>query len=100
MASLAFKVALGLHPDHPEALNNVAVMEARQGKVESAINYAEKSYREAANFEAAYNLSLWYLQTNQLEKANQYNKLALGMFPEHAESRALGSRLLRKLEAL
>lgn len=100
MAGVAFRVALGLQPDHPEALGNVAVVEARQGRVEAAINYAEKSYRESANFEAAYNLSLWYLQTNQLEKASEYNRLALGVFPGHAESRALAGRLLRKLEAL
>ena len=29
-------------------------------------HYAEKSFKEIANFEAAYNLSIWYYKTNQL----------------------------------
>ena len=50
------------------------MIEAKKGQVEAAINYGEKSFREFANFEAAYNLSIWYFKTNQLEEANSFNK--------------------------
>ena len=74
MALEAYRVAIAHRPDNCEALNNLAVILSQQGKTETAINYCEKSYREAANFEAAYNLSLWYYQSNQLEKAHRYNQ--------------------------
>jgi tetratricopeptide (TPR) repeat protein len=70
----AFKITLNYRPDHYEALNNLAVIESKRGNIDSAINYAEKSWREVPNLEAAYNLSIWYFKTNQLEKANAINK--------------------------
>lgn len=41
----------------------MAVIEYQRGNIDSAINYGEKSYREQENFQAAYNLSLWYYNT-------------------------------------
>jgi tetratricopeptide (TPR) repeat protein len=73
MALEAYKLAVGQRPDHSEALNNMAVIEASRGKIDAAINYAEKAHREWPGFESAYNLSLWYFKTNQLEKANALN---------------------------
>lgn len=81
-------------------MNNLAVIESKKGNVDSAINYGEKSFRELPNFEAAYNLSIWYFKTNQLEKANSMNKEALRLYPTHAESKELATRLLRKLDTL
>jgi tetratricopeptide (TPR) repeat protein len=74
LAVEAFKISLNYKPDNHEALNNLAVIEAKKGNVDAAINYGEKSWREMPNLEAAYNLSIWYFKTNQLEKANNMNK--------------------------
>jgi tetratricopeptide repeat protein 8 len=100
LAVEAFKITLNYRPDHYEALNNLAVIESKRGNVDSALNYAEKSWREVPNLEAAYNLSIWYFKTNQLEKANAMNKEALKLYPQHAESKELATRLLRKLDTL
>lgn len=50
--------------------------------------------------EAAYNLSIWYFKLHQLQKAHQYNQLALQLYPQHAESIELATRLLLKLDRL
>ena len=96
----AYRNALKHRPEHIEALNNVAVIEAQKGKVDVAIKYAEKAWREESTLECCYNLSIWYFKTNQLEKANQFNKEALKLYPGHAESVQMATRLLRKLDTL
>ena len=83
----AFKISLNYRPDNHEALNNLAVIESRKGNIDAAINYAEKSWREAQSLEAAYNLAVWYFKSNQLEKANSMNREALKLYPQHAESK-------------
>ena len=100
LAVEAFKISLNYRPDNHEALNNLAVIESRKGNIDAAVNYAEKSWREAQSLEAAYNLSIWYFKSNQLEKANNMNKEALKLYPQHAESKELATRLLRKLDTL
>ena len=60
MALEAYKLSIANRPDNCEALNNMAVILCQQGNIDSAINYADKSFREIPSFEAAYNLSLWY----------------------------------------
>lgn len=40
MAVEAYRLAVAHRPDHAEALNNLAVIEASRGKVDAAINYA------------------------------------------------------------
>ena len=87
-------------PDHVEALNNMAVIEGNRGNFDNAINYAEKANREEVTLESCFNLSVWYYKTNQLEKANKYNKEALKVYPQHAESLQMATRLLRKLDTL
>lgn len=65
MAVQAFNSSLQCSPDNTEALNNLAVISDRQGNTDWAINYAEKSFRVNPNFEASYNLSLWYFNNLQ-----------------------------------
>jgi tetratricopeptide (TPR) repeat protein len=66
MAIEAYKISISYIPENCESLNNLAVIESIKNNLDSAINYAEKSFKEIANFEAAYNLSIWYYKTNQL----------------------------------
>lgn len=40
MAVEAYRIALTHHPEHIEALNNMAVIEASRDRLDSAINYA------------------------------------------------------------
>jgi tetratricopeptide repeat protein 8 len=65
MAVQAYNLSLQFVPDNCETLNNLGVIMSRQGKAGEAINYAEKSFRSQANFEAAYNLSIWYFSGSQ-----------------------------------
>lgn len=78
----------------------MAVISCREGNMELAINYAEKSYRCNPNFEACYNLSLWYYNNLQFEKAYFYNKETLKIYPDHTESITLSNRLKHKLQFL
>ena len=87
MAAEAYMISLACLPDNIEALNNLAVIQCERGNIESGINLAEKSFREQANFEAAYNLSIWYYQKFQFQKAYHYNKEALILYPHHTESK-------------
>lgn len=100
MAKQAYNLSLGHLPDNTEALNNLAVITFREGKTDWAINYAEKSFRVVPNFEACYNLSIWYFQGSQFEKSNFYNKETLRLYPQHLESKELQKRLRNKLDFL
>jgi tetratricopeptide repeat protein 8 len=93
MASKCFQVAVNYLSEHAEALNNLAVLEARKGNIDLAITLSEKSFKFSGVFECAYNLSIWYYRQNNIKSAKLYNGEALKIYRQHAESLQLRNRL-------
>ena len=54
-------------------MNNIGVIESKYN-IETAINWCEKSFKEFSNFEAAFNLSIWYFETSNYENSYFYNQ--------------------------
>jgi tetratricopeptide (TPR) repeat protein len=83
LALEAYKISLEYFPENIESMNNIGVIESKTS-VEVAINWGEKSFREFPNFEAAFNLSIWFFETSNFEKAYFYNQETLKLYPQHA----------------
>lgn len=92
-AARCFRLSISCDPEHSESLNNLAVLEARKGNLDTAITLAERSFKFAGGFEAAFNLSVWYTRQNNIKSAKQYNGESIKLYGLHIESLQLRSQL-------
>lgn len=54
-------------------MNNIGVIESKNN-IQNGINWCEKSFKQFANFEAGFNLSVWYYESHNYEKSSYYNQ--------------------------
>ncbi len=96
LAYQAFKIAVGINPNHGESFNNLAVLELRKSQIDQARN----NFATAANVspdlhEAWYNAGLVHYKLGEFQDAYNLVCKALDAFPMHPESLEL-RKLLRQ----
>ncbi len=90
LAYEALKIAISVDPNHSEAFNNLGVLEMRKGNVDQAkVNFMMSSKQGQFLFEPAYNLALAAYRTGEYQDSFNAVKKALGIFPDHADSKEL-----------
>eukprot|EP00879_Flechtneria_rotunda_P021995 GHRR01023196.1.p1 GENE.GHRR01023196.1~~GHRR01023196.1.p1 ORF type:complete len:416 (+),score=162.18 GHRR01023196.1:766-2013(+) len=100
-AHQCFRLAVTLNPAHPEALNNLGVLEIRKGKVQQAAGYFRSGAKAADHvFELHYNLALLAHKQGDLQEAVSQVDQALVINPEHTDSLDLKKQLRAQLMAL
>lgn len=72
---------------------NISVCLKKQGKIEEAINYSLMGHQcDPTNIKVYVRLVSWYVELNQIEKANEFSKL-VKQIPGYNESKELMSAL-------
>src|SRR5690606_36652844 len=79
-ARIFWERALSAHKDHPTFLNNLAVLELRNGEEAVALEYLKSAYRkDPRHFEVLLNLGTLYLKGGQFDKAKDFFEQAARM---------------------
>lgn len=86
LAEMCFKTSLVHNPNNAQSLNNMAVLNSKNNNIDGAIMFAERSYKASPEFDAAYNLSIWYFNRKDIKSSKFYNSEALKIYPEHYDS--------------
>lgn len=71
---MCYKTSLNYNPNNAQSLNNLSVIQFKANNMDSALSYAEKSYKASQEFDACYNLSIWNFKLNDLKNAKYYNQ--------------------------
>ncbi|GIL68547.1 hypothetical protein Vafri_21814 [Volvox africanus] len=96
LAYQAFKIAISLNPNHAEALNNLGVLEYRNGNDDSAAALFRSGQREGNHvFEVFFNGALVAFKAGDFQVSFELVNQALQAYPEHTESH----ELLKQLKA-
>ncbi|GIL88321.1 hypothetical protein Vretimale_15095 [Volvox reticuliferus] len=96
LAYQAFKIAISLNPNHAEALNNLGVLEYRNGNDDSAAALFRSGQREGNHvFEVFFNGALVAFKAGDFQVSYELVNQALQAYPEHTESH----ELLKQLKA-
>ena len=73
---------------------NISVCLKKQGKIEEAINYSLMGHQcDPTNIKVYVRLISWYIELNQIEKANEFAKL-VKQIPNYEQSKELMSTLI------
>lgn len=95
LAYQAFRVAVSVDGMHPEAFNNLGVLEMRKGNIEAArSNFITAARLADYLFEPLYNGALLSYKLGDLQDSYNLVKKALTNYPDHAD----GQELLRTLK--
>ena len=92
-AEMCFQTSIGYNPYNAQSLNNLAVLHSRSKGLKSAIAYGERSFKSSGEFDSAFNLSIWYLKSEDIKNARFYNEEALRLYPGHYDSLELQKKL-------
>ena len=96
LAHQAFKVSVSIDPAHPEALNNLAVLELRRKKNDSALNFFNLAIESNEfHFEAHFNRGVMALKQGDFQAAHVHSKKASQIYPAHVESQEVLDKLHR-----
>jgi tetratricopeptide repeat protein 8 len=101
LAQQALKIAISVDNTHAEAYNNLGVLELRKNNVEQARTYYSTAIRLADwLYEPLYNMALLTFRTGQMQESFALVNKALGIFPDHADSKELLKTLKNQFESL
>ena len=91
MAYQAFKITISINSNHTEALNNLAVIDARKHKYDQSRNYLNMALDDSGTtcLESNYNLALLSYNNGEVQDAYNFAKSAQKIFPEHNDTKIL-----------
>ena len=98
LSKQALKIALSFNDKNIEAMNNMAVLDLREGKNEQAKNLFENACKiNEFLYEPLFNLSVIKYNQNDNEDAFKYANLCLGKAPDNFEVKDLITKIKNKL---
>lgn len=96
LAYQAFKISISCDNSHSESYSNLGVLELRKNNLDQArSNFLQAIQLNPFIFEPVFNAALLAYKLGEFQESYQLVEKALGIFPEHSESKEL-MRLLRE----
>eukprot|EP00792_Barthelona_sp_PAP020_P007732 TRINITY_DN3159_c3_g1_i1.p1 TRINITY_DN3159_c3_g1~~TRINITY_DN3159_c3_g1_i1.p1 ORF type:complete len:503 (+),score=104.90 TRINITY_DN3159_c3_g1_i1:835-2343(+) len=90
VAYQALKLAISYNPEHPEALNNLGVLELRRDNLDQAASHFRNCLEIQDNlFQPEYNLALLFQKFGDFQEAFIHAKKAHEIQPEHEQSKTM-----------
>ncbi|KAL3874396.1 hypothetical protein ACJMK2_037419 [Sinanodonta woodiana] len=94
LAYQCFRLTLANNNDHPEAYNNLGVLELRKGHVDMARAFFQAAYVIAPHmYEPHYNWAALSDQLGDLQSSYNAAKRSVDAFPNHVDSKELLKQL-------
>jgi tetratricopeptide repeat protein 8 len=94
LAQQCFRLCISMNPNHPEAQNNLGVLEYRKGNDEQARGHFRSGQTNNEHvFELYYNGSLLAFKLGDFQQSYELVTKALEAYPEHTESQELLKQL-------
>ncbi|XP_038073225.1 tetratricopeptide repeat protein 8-like [Patiria miniata] len=101
LALQCFRLALVSNNDHPEAYNNLGVLELRKGHLDQARAFFQAAESLAPHmFEPHYNFATLSDQVGDLQSSYNATKKAIEAYPEHCDSKELLEQLKKHFSIL
>ncbi|XP_033630596.1 tetratricopeptide repeat protein 8-like [Asterias rubens] len=101
LALQCFRLTLASNNDHPEAYNNLGVLEMRKGHLDQARAFFQAAQSLAPHmFEPHYNFATLSDQVGDLQSSYNAAKKAMDAYPDHCDSKELLDQLKKHFSIL
>ncbi|EGR30238.1 hypothetical protein IMG5_137130 [Ichthyophthirius multifiliis] len=101
MAYQCLKIAICFDPHHPEAYNNLGILEIKKGNIEKGKYELQVAMKEGEMLiEPHYNAALWAFNTAEYQEALNLVNKAICIYPDHDDSKKLKKNIEDLLKVL